>query len=358
MENENVTGSPGHPISLPSAISRLQSARSAVSILLPAYNAAGTFEACLASIARQTLANWECVVVDDGSTDGTRTLACEAARRDPRFRVLSIPRSGIVAALNVGLRVCRAPLVARMDADDLMHRERLDVQARALDADPALAAVGCGVRFFPRASMSPRLREYEIWLNGLRGADGVARDAFVECPIAHPSLMMRRTVAGLGYRDCGWPEDYDLVLRALAAGLRIGVVPRRLHLWRDRPGRLSRTDARYAQPRFTACKAHFLASGFLSGSARYILWGYGSTGRSLRRALAALGRHPSHVVEVKPSRIGERIHGAPVIPPDRLAGVPAAPIVVSVAREGPRAEIRAALATMGFVERRDYVCAA
>lgn len=329
-----------------------------VSILLPAYDAASTLNTSLASIRRQTLTPWECVIVDDGSTDETRAIACDFARRDPRFRVLATPHSGIVAALNEGLRICRAPLVARMDADDLMPRERLDAQARALEADSSLAAVGTHVRFFPRAPMSPRLREYERWLNALRSADDVARDAFVECPVAHPSVMMRRTVADLGYRDCGWPEDYDLVLRALAAGLRIGVVPRRLHAWRDRPRRLSRTDVRYAMSRFTACKAHFLAAGFLSASARYILWGYGGTGRALRRALAALGRHPSHIVEVKPSRLGERIHGAAVIPPERLSGVPAAPIVVSVAREGPRAEIRAALASMGFVERRDFVCAA
>lgn len=329
-----------------------------MSILLPAHNAAGTIEACLTSIARQTLTAWECVIVDDGSTDGTRAAACAFARRDPRVRVISIPHSGLVAALDEGLRACRAPLVARMDADDLMHRHRLEAQAGALEADPSLAAVGSHVRFIPRAPMSPRLREYETWLNGLRSADDVRRDAFVECPIAHPTLMMRRTMGTLGYRDCGWPEDYDLVLRALEAGLRISVVARRLHVWRDRPARLSRTDPRYALPQFTACKAHFLSAGFLAHAREYILWGYGGTGRALRRALADRGRQPSHIVEVKPSRLGERIHGAPVVPPERLPGLPRAPIVVSVAREGPRAVIRAALASMGFVERRDYVCAA
>lgn len=329
-----------------------------VSILLPAYNASRTLNACLASIVRQTFTDWECVIVDDGTTDGSRKIACEYARRDPRVRVVSIPHAGIVGALNEGLAHCRAQYIARMDADDVMHRDRLAAQVGALDADPQLAAVGCHVRLFPRASMSPRLHAYEAWLNAVRGPGDVERDAFVECPVAHPTVMMRRQMAALGYRERGWPEDYDLLLRALAAGLRIGMVPRRLHLWRDRPDRLSRTDVRYGQPMFTACKAHFLASGFLAAVDRYILWGYGSTGRALRRALAAHHRHPSHVVEIKRSRLGERIHGAPVIPPERLPAVPAAPIVVSVARPGPRAEIRAALASMGFVERRDYLCAA
>ena len=334
------------------------SAAPRISILLPAWNASETLVSCLASIVRQTETDWECIVVDDGSTDRTRQLACETARGDSRFIVVSTPHQGLVAALNEGLRRCRAPLIARMDADDLMHKRRLGEQAALLDGDERLSAVGCHVRIFPRGAMSPRLREYEHWLNSLSTAEGVAADAFVECPLAHPSLMMRREMATLGYADNSWPEDYDLILRALGAGMSIGVVPQRLLSWRDRAAGLSRTDARYGLDAFTACKAHFLASGFLSGAATYTLWGYGGTGKAIRRALAALGKTPGHIVEVKRSRLGQRIHGASVIPPEDLPSVRGRPIIVSVARAGPRAEIRAALSAMGFAETKDYVCAA
>jgi len=327
-----------------------------VSILLPARNAECTLQASLASISRQTETSWECVIVDDGSTDGTRRIAAQAAARDRRFRVVS-GGAGLIAALNEGLRHCRASFVARMDADDLMHRERLTAQVQALDEDPTLAGVGCHVRLFPRAALSPRLREYERWLNSLRSADDVRRDAFVECPIAHPSLLLRREVLESGYMDRGWPEDYDLILRLLGTGSRLGVVPRRLLSWRDSPHRASRIDCRYAVERFTACKAHFLAAGFVT-SESYVLWGYGSTGRSLRRALARLGKTPSHIIEVKRTRIGQRIHGAPVVPPDQLPLLRGRPVVVSVAREGPRSEIRRTLAAIGFLETRDYICAA
>lgn len=328
-----------------------------ISILLPAYNAAASITACLASISRQTERDWECVVVDDGSTDRTAEIARCIAAGDPRIRIISIPHGGIVAALNAGLSHCRAPLIARMDADDVMHRERLEIQAGALDEDPSLAGVGCHVRIFPRVSMSERLREYEGWLNGMRSAGDVARDAFIECPIAHPSLMVRREALGDGYADCGWPEDYDLVLRTLARGRRLGVVPRRLLLWRDGLARLSRVDGRYSLERFTACRAHYLARWFLRNDT-YVLWGYGATGRALHRALAALGKRPTHIVEVRRTRIGQRIHGAQVIPVDALAGLRGVPVVVSVARAGPRAEIREAMARMGFVEGGDFVCAA
>ena len=329
-----------------------------VSVLLPAWNAAATLGACLRSIARQTFTSWECIIVDDGSTDATADIADAAASDDARFRALRTPHQGLVAALNAGLAECHAPLIARMDADDLMHRERLAAQVAMLVREPQLSAVGCHVRIFPRRAMSPRLLEYEAWLNGLRTADDVRRDAFVECPVAHPTLMMRRDVAGLRYQDRGWPEDYDLILRALAAGMPVGVVPRRLHAWRDRPESISRTDARYTQDRFVACKAHYLAAGFLASRDDYILWGYGGTGRVLRRELAGRGKHPSHIVEVKAGRLGQRILGAPVIPPEQLAALRGTPVVVSVARAGPRAEIRAEMAAMGFAEGYDYICAA
>ena len=332
--------------------------RPLVSILLPAFEAAATLPACLASIRRQTLADWECVIVDDGSGDTTLQVARAAAATDPRFSLVERPHLGLVAALSAGLERCTGALVARMDADDIMRRDRLARQAAALERDPGLSAVGCHVRLFPRRALPPRRREYEAWLNGLRSEADVARDAFVECPVAHPTLMMRRDMAALGYRDADWPEDYDLLHRALAAGLRVSMVPERLLLWRDSAGRLSRTDPRYRLERFTACKAHFLARGFLRAAERYVLWGYGATGRALRRALAAEGRLPSHVIEVKAGRIGQRIHGAPVIPVQALDDVRGVPIVVSVARRGPRGEVRAALAARGFIEGSDYVCAA
>ena len=336
----------------------MRGAEPRVSVLMPAWNAGATIAACLESIRRQTLSEWECIVVDDGSSDATATLVRHAAARDTRIRLIARPRRGLVPALNEGLAHCRAPHIARMDADDVMRRERLAAQLDTLDRDSGLSAVGCHVRIFPRSGMFPRLRDYEAWLNSLRSADEVSRDAFVECPIAHPTLMMRRDMARLAYCDRHWPEDYDLLLRALTTGRRIGVVPRRLLLWRDRTDRWSRRNAAYRIEQFTACKAHYLAHGFLARNKSYVLWGYGATGRLLRKALAAHDKTPTHIVEVKRSRIGQCIHGAPVIPVSELVLLRGSPVIVSVARLGPRTEIRDALAAIGFVEGKDFVCAA
>ena len=137
-------------------------------------------------------------------------------------------------------------------------------------------------------------------------------EAFVECPVAHPTLMLRaEALRELGYRELGWPEDYDLVLRLLERGAQIGVVARRLLAWRHAPGRLSQTDAAYTPARFTACKADFLARGFLAGCEQLRALGL-RRNRARARARAARARQAArrdHRAAPAPDRAsGSRAH--------------------------------------------------
>jgi glycosyltransferase involved in cell wall biosynthesis len=333
--------------------------RPRVSVLLPAFDAETTLHASLRSVQRQTETHWQCVIVDDGSRDGTGRVARAFADADNRFEVFATPHRGVVEALSAGLERCRGRVIARMDADDLMHRQRLKDQLQLFESRPELAALGSHVRLFRRRGVRDGLRAYERWLNGIDSPQRVREEAFVECPIAHPTLMIRAEILrSHGYRDRGWPEDYDLILRLLTAGHEGGGVPRRLLLWRDAPGRLWRTGRAYAQARFTACKARYLASSLLGAGDEYILWGYGETGKALRSALHAEGKRPSHIVELHPRRLGKTIHGAPVIAPPDLARLPRRPMIVSVAGERAREEIRTELRGMGYRETADFVCAA
>lgn len=330
-----------------------------VSILLPVWNAQATLATALRSVERQSEGDWECIVIDDGSTDDSAGIAASFALRDSRFRIERREHVGLIPTLNLGIGLCNAPLIARMDADDWMHRNRLERQCDALDCAPELEAVGCFVRIFPRSGLPEGRRDYERWLLGMDCARTIWRDRFIECPIAHPSLVIRRArLEQLRYQDRGWPEDYELVLNLLRDGPQIGIIPERLHGWRDLPTRLSRTDPHYTLDRFTDCRAWHLSRDFLRKNERYILWGHGRTGRALRRALSLLGHEPTSIVEVHPRRLGNTIHGAEVISPDALEERPPYPIVVSVAGSRPRGEIRAALDHLGLNEGIDYVCAA
>jgi len=326
-----------------------------ISILLPAFDAAATLVRALASVQRQTEPRWHCVLVDDGSRDGTPSIARWFAERDPRVEVVTRPHAGLVPTLRAGLERCRGRYVARMDADDVMHASRLALQLEWLERQPELSGVGTQVRIFPRAGLTEGRRAYETWLNSLVSAADVRASAFIECPIAHPTLMLRRSVlAEHGYRDCGWPEDWDLVLRLLEQGHQLGVVPRALLGWRDGAQRLSRTSPTCSAAALTACRAAFLASGPLRSTEAYVLWGYGDTGKALARALRSHGKRPGCIVERHPRRIGQRIQGAPVIAPESLPGVELRPVLVSVAGAEARAEIRALLQAMGFRGAEDY----
>ncbi len=329
-----------------------------VSVLLPAFDAENTLATALQSVRRQSFRRWECVVVDDGSTDGTAEIAGRFAQKDSRFRVASIEHSGIVGALARGIERCRGKYVARMDADDLMATRRLARQVEFLEKHVQHAAVGAHVKIFGR-EVTSGLRQYESWLNGLESAEDVRRDLFVECPIAHPTLIIRRRdLDRHGYESRPWPEDYDLLMRLVLGGARVGVVPEPLLYWRDTPSRLWRSRDEYSRSSIVACKAEYLARSLLAEGDRYVLWGYGDTGRTLARALGEHGKTPSHIVELHPGRLGQTIAGASVIHPRELGGLGIRPLVASVAGAEPRAQIRQALDALGYKEVRDFVCAA
>ncbi len=336
----------------------------AVSILLPVYDAAPFLNACLASLAAQSFDDFEIVAVDDGSTDGSTELLADWARRDRRLRVLQQPHRGLVAALETGLAACRAPLVARMDADDLAHPRRLELQVAALAADSELTVVGCKVRHFPAAAVGEGFRVYEDWLNALVAHREILAERFIESPLPHPGTTARRAAleAVGGYRDNGWPEDYDLWLRLAAAGARFAKVPRVLHFWRQHPGRLTRTDRRYAVERFLACKAHHLAHGPLRDRGRVLVWGAGQTGRRLAKHLEREGAALEGFIDVDPRKIGRSLRRLPVRAPGDLPRLLAAGerplLVAAVGSRGARRLIRRHLDGLGLRETRDYWCAA
>ncbi len=300
--------------------------------------------------------------MDDGSTDGSGELLEDWASMDGRLRVLREPACGLVATLNLGLAACRAPLVARMDADDVSHPRRLEIQTAFLDDHPMVGVVSCRVTHYPRRGVGEGFRIYEQWLNSLLAHDEMFRERFVESPVAHPSVMVRRDIlssAG-GYRDLGWPEDYDLWLRLFAAGVHFAKLDHGLFFWREHPGRLSRVHRRYSTEAFLRCKAHFLARGPLSNGRRAVVWGAGPTGRRLARHLIENGSEIEAFVDIDPAKIGRTARGRPVVDPDRLAGLIGDDTVflAAVASRGARRIIRGRLDGLGLREGSDYWCVA
>jgi len=331
-----------------------------VSVLLPVRDAAATLPEALGSLGAQSLEDHEVIAIDDGSGDGSGEILEAAARQDPRLRVRRRAARGLVASLNEALAAARSPLVARMDADDVAHPSRLELQAARLAADELTDVLGCRVRWRGEASGASGMRAYVDWLNQLVDHDAIVRDLFVESPLAHPSVMMRTAaLRGLGgYRDFDGPEDYELWLRAHEAGLRFGKCKETLLDWRDGAARLTRTDPRYRAERFRDLKVAVLLRGPLGVGRPVVLWGAGPVGKGFARAFAAAGHGVVAFVEVDPDKVGQRIHGAPVVGLDGVGRFPGALHFAAVGQPRARARIRVEAARLGLAEGRDLIALA
>lgn len=325
-----------------------------ISVVMPCHNAALTIEEAIDSIRGQSLADWELIILDDGSSDNSLSLAEKTAREDARIRVLSRPHRGIVPSLREACGHARGSYIARMDADDISLPQRLSRQHDLMRNHPEIGLCGCHVEVFGPAVGAGRER-YETWLNQLVTPEDTARELFVECPIAHPAFFMRNDLfrAAAGYQDNGWAEDYDLCMRFFLAGIPLANVPEPLLRWRDTPERLSMQDPRYGLRAFRDLKRHYLARSYLPDNRPFYQWGAGEVGKVWLREWGS--NTPCFAVDINPRKLGRAIHGIPVVPPDAVPPPGSMLGVVAVGAPGARDEIRAWYTPRGYQELRDFL---
>jgi Glycosyl transferase family 2 len=188
-----------------------------VSVTMPVHNGERFLRAAVDSVLSQTFRDFELIIVNDGSTDGTAALLDILARQDARVRIVSLPvNNGAVVARNTALQHATGPLIAVMDSDDVALPERLAVQVAYLDAHPAIAAVGGGVQIVNEADQTGATNMYPT------DPALVAWSMIFFNSIAHSTLMMRRECVTRDYPE-GGAEDYGLLAelsqRALLANL-------------------------------------------------------------------------------------------------------------------------------------------
>lgn len=215
----------------------------AVSVLLAVYNGERHLEEGLRSIMTQTLRDIEIVVVDDCSTDSSPAILARLAAEDPRIRILRAPHNlKLAGALNLGLEHVRAPLVARMDHDDVSLPERLAIQKRYLDAHPVLTLLGTSIEWMNDAGHPFR--------RSIRSRDGAAvrwQQRF-GMHVTHPTFMFRPHMpdgSPLRYNpDFQVTEDHELVNRLILGGAEIVCLPDVLLRYRFHAASASRQRAK------------------------------------------------------------------------------------------------------------------
>ena len=230
------------------------------SVIVPAHDEEELVGSALTSILRQTAGDWEAVVVDDGSTDGTARAAEAFAGQDRRISVISTPNRGLSAARNTGIEASRGRYVAFLDSDDLLMPAYLERMGGALDSAPdagfaytdAWALSPSGGRIRRATAMSP-------WdPPELPPADPVQmmllmlRDNFVFVSTTVPRAVLEEV--GLFDPRLRSAEDMDLWLRILAAGHRAVRPPGVLGLKRERPTAMSQNHRRMIGSQVEICR--------------------------------------------------------------------------------------------------------
>jgi len=317
-----------------------------VSVIIPAFNAAETVRRAINSILNGMHDDLECLVVDDGSTDHTPDIV--DGIEDDRVRLIRVEHQGVAAAMNRGVAESRAPLIARMDADDRSYPHRIESQVDRLKSE-RLDVVGGLVRIVDAHNRPiESLQRYERWVNSCRTHDEICANRFVESPIVNPTALARREVFELGCRAGDFPEDYDLWLRAVAAGFRFGKVSEVVLDWIDGPHRLTRSDDRYTFAAFDRCRREHLLNGPLLDSKKCNLWGAGQSGKPWLRWLVENGFEVGFVVDVSSRKIGHTIHGVKVIAHEEISSCEGEPMLIAVGAAGARKQIEPVLIQKGY----------
>jgi hypothetical protein len=196
------------------------------------------------------------------------------------------------------------------------------------------------------------MARYVAWVNGL---SCLHRELLVESPLFHPAALMRAEAVEAvgGYREGDLPEDYDLWLRLVAAGWRLGAVAQEVVSLRDREDRLTRVDPRYRREAFEQVKRAHLKATVLATPKRVGVWGAGRTGRRWIRWLLDEGHSVPAVVDTGP---GQERSGVAIRPPEVLPGLGMDVLLVAVGVRGAREQIRAEIARLRpeWEEGRDW----
>lgn len=195
-----------------------------LSVVMPVRNAMPYLDEAIESILAQTHSDFEFIIVDDGSNDGSAERAAEWGGRDHRIRFFASDRDhGPVSSANLATSLARESIVARMDADDIAHPERLALQLKVMIDHPDVVLVGCNWEGIDASG------------ERVRPADAsVLRSRRLSAPFCHGSILFRREAFERigGYRQaCNFWEDTDFYFRLATQG-RILVLPDVLHRYR------------------------------------------------------------------------------------------------------------------------------
>ncbi|MBK7409556.1 MAG: glycosyltransferase family 2 protein [Saprospirales bacterium] len=327
-----------------------------ISVILPFYNAASTLHRAIESIASQRGIPFECMLINNNSTDESVEIAKRWTANDDRFSLMHEKEQGVVFASNAGAAKSSGNYIARMDADDFSYPDRLHLQAEFLDANPDYGAVSGRVKHVGDVENTKGFARYVKWVNSVQTYREIWNSRFIESPIVNPSAMWRKeVVAEHGqYRSGDFPEDYEMWLRWLSKGVKVGKLEETILDWHDSATRLTRTQAVYSDASFYQMKTRYLAAWLAEHNPfhpRIAVWGASRISRRRASLLTQYGIEIESYIDIKRSRQLEQevIYFEEIPPPGKLF------ILTYIRQMNARDRIQDFLHRRGYEEGVNYV---
>ncbi|SHJ23492.1 Glycosyltransferase involved in cell wall bisynthesis [Tangfeifania diversioriginum] len=327
-----------------------------VSVILPFYNSGKTLAAAVESILQQTFRDFELLLIDNNSLDKSIAIAQKLAEKDHRIRLLSEEKQGVAHAMNCGLKNARGRFVARMDADDTSQPERLEKQVHFLRNRPNIGLVGCEVNYIAHEKNTAGFNRFVKWVNSFHSPEEIDFKRFVEIPVVNPTVLFRRDLyekfGGCFHGD--FPEDYEMQLRYLKAGVKMAKLPEPLLEWHDTPTRLTRTDDRYSTEAFFRTKAFYFKKWSEKQNRFHPdiwVWGAGRKTRQRAKLLEKEGLKIQGFIDIVKGKTTEKetLHFTEIPDPGKIFIVP------MVTKTGARELIQSFLQKAGYKEGKDFI---
>jgi glycosyltransferase involved in cell wall biosynthesis len=322
---------------------------------MPVKNTAKFLTECMDSIVNQSYPNWELWAVNDNSTDNSLSILEDFSSKDSRVHVMSNLGEGIIPALQLGYDNSKGEYITRMDSDDIMEMNKLELMVNDLQKYGS-GHVSIGkVKYFSSEGVGEGFKKYEDWLNELTQKGNNFSEIYKECVIPSPCWMLSRSDfenAG-GFLSDIYPEDYDLVFRYYQSGLKCIPSNSVLHNWRDYSSRTSRTHEHYADSSFIEIKTNYFLKLHYASSKNLVIWGAGKKGKFLAELLLKKDI-PFQWICDNPKKIGKEIYGKQMLPFTALENIVNSQSIVTVASPSAQEEIKVYFQKRGQLPMNDY----
>lgn len=312
-----------------------------ISIVMPVKNAGLFLKSCIESILNQTYTHWELIAVNDSSSDNSLEILQNFASSDNRITVKTNTGTGIIAAMRLALKNAKGEMITRMDADDKMSPEKIELlSSQLLSVGYGNIVVGL-VKYFSDSELGDGYLKYEKWLNALTKTTTNYDEIYKECVIPSPNWMLyKKDLLACGaFENDTYPEDYDLCFRMRSAELNVCAVNEVTHFWRDHPDRFSRHDPNYADNRFLDLKCQYFIKDDYDTDKSLILWGAGRKGKVLAQLLQKENISFDWISN-NPKKIGLDIYGIEIKSEDTLTKIQDPQVIIVIAAIDAQTGIR------------------